>query len=151
MKVFEASIVYTETLFEVENSKLSTPEEVYSYMKGVVQVNPCQETFWVIFLNTRNKPLGRHLVTTGTATAALCHPREVFKGAILANATNIICSHVHPSGDPSPSSADIAITKQLKKAGEILGINVVDHIILGDPKEDPMGKGWYSFRFTGLL
>ena len=151
MRVYEAEISYKATLNEVEGRTLNEPAKVYEYLKDINELYPVQETFWVVFLTTRRHPIARLLVTIGTATSSLAHPREVFKGAILAGAVSIIVAHNHPSGDPEPSSADIQITRQLREAGRILGIEVCDHIILGRPEIDPSGRGYYSFRLAGLM
>jgi DNA repair protein RadC len=87
----------------------------------------------------------------GTATAALAHPREVFRVAILANACAIVCVHNHPSGDPSPSSADVQITRLLRDASKTVEIEMLDHIIIGNRDDDPLGLGYYSFRNAGLI
>ena len=89
----------------------------------------------------RTGPLGRHRVTVGTATAALAHPREVFRAAILANACAIVCVHNHPSGDPAPSSADVQITRLLREASKTVEIDLLDHVIIGTKEDDPTGAG----------
>ena len=91
-----------------------------------------REEFLVLLLDGKNKLLGFHVVSVGTLTSSLTHPREIFKAAILANAAAILLLHNHPSGDPAPSAEDISITRRLKEAGELLGIQVLDHIIIGD-------------------
>jgi len=83
-------------------------------------------------------------VSIGTVNASLVHPREIFKVALLCNASAVILAHNHPSGNPTPSHEDIDITNRLKKAGEILGIEVLDHIIIGD-------NTWTSFKEKGLI
>jgi DNA repair protein RadC len=90
-------------------------------------------------------------VTSGTATAALAHPREVFRGAIQHGATAIVCVHNHPSGDPAPSSADVHLTRQLREAARTLDIDLLDHVVVGTVAADPAGLGYYSFRTAGLL
>jgi DNA repair protein RadC len=107
--------------------------------------------FYVVCLSRKNRPLGRHRVTTGTATAALAHPREVFRVAILANACAVVCVHNHPSGDPSPSAADIQLTRQLREASAVMDIPLLDHLVIGDRDDDPLGVGFYSFRSAGLI
>jgi DNA repair protein RadC len=99
----------------------------------------------------KNKPIARHFVTLGTATSSIVHAREVFKPAILANATSIIATHNHPSGDPAPSRSDLEVTRSLRNAGEMLGITLIDHVIIGDIVEDPLGKGYYSFQENGVI
>ena len=89
-----------------------------------------RERFLALALDGRHRALGLEEVSVGTATASLVHPREVFKGLVLANACAFIVVHNHPSGDPTPSDQDREITKRLKDAGEILGIPLLDHLIL---------------------
>ena len=149
MKIYEATIRY-KLIRECPSKALNDPSLVYAYIKNVFDETPLQESFWVVCLNRKNFPLARSRVTIGTATSSLVHPREVFKVAILAGATGIIVAHNHPSGDPSPSSADIHITKQLKSAAKIVGIDLLDHIICGEPEDDPQLKGYYSFSEAGL-
>lgn len=91
-----------------------------------------REKFAVMYLDTKNQPNALEIISIGTLNASLVHPREVFKGALLVNAASIICVHSHPSGDPTPSSEDIAITDRLVKSGQILGLDVLDHLVLGD-------------------
>jgi DNA repair protein RadC len=91
-----------------------------------------REMFAVVLLDGKNQVIGFNVVSVGSLTAALVHPREVFKPAILANAAAIILVHNHPSGDPEPSAEDRAITARLKEAGELLGIRVLDHVVIGD-------------------
>jgi DNA repair protein RadC len=109
------------------------------------------EKFWVLCLNRKNRLLRRVEVTSGTATAALAHPREVFREAIRESATAVICAHNHPSGDPAPSSADLHLTRQLREAAKAIEIDLLDHVILGRATADPAGRGFYSFREAGLL
>lgn len=90
-----------------------------------------RENFVVLLLDTKNRVIGINTVSVGTLNSTIVHPREVFKPAILANANAIILGHNHPSGDTTPSQADIDITKNLVEAGKILNIEVLDHIIVG--------------------
>lgn len=91
-----------------------------------------REQFVVLLLDGKNKVTAFNTVSTGTLTAALVHPREVFLPAILGGAAALILVHNHPSGDPEPSAEDRAITERLKQAGELLGIKVLDHVVIGD-------------------
>lgn len=91
-----------------------------------------RERFVAIHLNTKHKVLSVEVVAMGTLNATLVHPREVFKGALLANAAAVCLAHNHPSGDPTPSPEDHALTRTLREAGAILGIQVLDHVVLGD-------------------
>ena len=90
-----------------------------------------REHFVIFFVDQKNRVNGVHTVSIGSLTASVVHPREVFKAAILANAAAIVCGHNHPSGDVQPSREDRAITKRLVDAGKLLGIDVLDHIIIG--------------------
>jgi len=109
------------------------------------------EKFWVLCLNRRNRLLKRVEISSGTATAALAHPREVFRAAIRESASAIVCAHNHPSGDPAPSAPDVHVTRQLREAARAVDIDLIDHIVLGRPEVDPMGRGYYSFREAGML
>jgi DNA repair protein RadC len=109
------------------------------------------EKFWVLCLNRRNRLRKRVEVTSGTATAALAHPREVFRSAIRESAAAVVCAHNHPSGDPAPSAADIQLTRQLREAASAVDIPLLDHVIVGRRGADPLGRGYYSFREAGLL
>lgn len=93
-----------------------------------------REIFLVLCLNTKNEVVAIHRASVGSINSAIVHPREVFKAAILNNAASIIVSHNHPSQNPSPSPEDLEVTNRLVSAGEILGIEVLDHIIVGGMK-----------------
>ncbi len=111
-------------------NRINTPRNVFeiasSYLEGADR-----EHFVVIMLDTKNQVIGINTVAIGVLSSCPIHPREVFKPAILANAAGIILLHNHPSGDPNPSQDDMLLTNRLKEAGEVLGIQVVDHVILG--------------------
>jgi DNA repair protein RadC len=109
------------------------------------------EKFWVLCLNRKNRLIKVHAATSGTASSSLVHPREVFREAIRSGACAIICAHNHPSGDPSPSAADIQVTRQLREAAKAVQIDLLDHVILGTASCDPARLGYYSFRDAGLL
>lgn len=93
-----------------------------------------KEHFVCLFLNTKNHIIGKETLSIGTLNASLVHPREVFRAAIRVSSASIICIHNHPSGDPSPSAEDIQITQRLAEAGSLLGIEILDHLIIGDGK-----------------
>ncbi len=103
-------------------------------------IDPYKEHFIAIYLSPVKKKAKCELISLGTLTTSIVHPREVFRPAIKYNSTEIIILHNHPSGDISPSEADIEITKRLKKAGQLLGIEVLDHVIFKN------GNGFYSFN-----
>lgn len=109
------------------------------------------EKFWVLCLNRKNRLLKRVEVTSGTATAALAHPREVFRAAIREGASAVVCVHNHPSGDPAPSAPDLHVTRQLREAAKAVDIELIDHVIIGRPTADPVGRGYFSFREAGFL
>jgi DNA repair protein RadC len=91
-----------------------------------------REVFAVALLTVRHRLLGLHTVSVGCLTSSLVHPREVFKPAILAGSAALLLAHNHPSGDPEPSAEDIALTRRLTAAGQLLGIEILDHLILGE-------------------
>ena len=109
------------------------------------------EKFWVLCLNRKNRLIRQVEITSGTATSSLAHPREVFREAIRHGATAIVCVHNHPSGDPAPSAADVQVTRQLRDAAKAVDIDLLDHVIVGKPAADPTGRGYYSFRESGVL
>jgi DNA repair protein RadC len=109
------------------------------------------EKLWVLCLNRKNRLIKRVEVTSGTATTALAHPREVFRTAIREAATGIVCAHNHPSGDPSPSAADLQITRLLRDAAQTVEIGLLDHVIIGRAGADPLGRGYYSFKEAGVI
>jgi DNA repair protein RadC len=100
-----------------------------------------REVFVAICLDGKNHILGFNVVSVGSLTAALVHPREVFKPAILANAASLILAHNHPSGDPEPSAEDRSITERLRQAGDLLGIHVLDHVVIGDGRFRSFAEG----------
>lgn len=113
---------------EASGESVISPDAVATIMKKEARAD--RECFWVLHLNGRNRIIEKELVSIGSATSAIVHPRETFKMAILNGSANIITVHNHPSGDPTPSSNDNEIWERLDKAGEILGITVLDHVII---------------------
>jgi len=129
---------------------MDQPHKVFARMEPLasgLDVEKC----WVLSLNRRNKLLALTEISSGTATSALLHPREAFRTALRNGATAVIICHNHPSGDPSPSPADRAVTRQLAEAGRLVGIELLDHVIIGRKEADPAGKGWFSFGEAGLI
>jgi DNA repair protein RadC len=106
------------------------------------------EKFLIVTLDTQLRFIGIHEITSGTLDASLVHPREVFAQAILCNAASIILMHNHPSGDLTPSNQDIEVTKRLREVGNILGIGVTDHIIVG---HNPLTDHWSSMSLRQIL
>lgn len=127
---------------KIFDQKIKTPKDVYKLCQDLA--NKKKEHFKVLSLNSRNQLISIDEISIGTINANLVHPREIFKTAIQNLAVSIILVHNHPSGDPEPSEDDLTITKRLVKAGKILGIEVVDHIIV-------VKKGFFSFKEKGLL
>ncbi|WP_082235967.1 RadC family protein [Halobacillus massiliensis] len=93
-----------------------------------------QEHFVCLFLNTKNQVIHRQTIFIGSLNASIVHPREVFKEAVKRSAASIICAHNHPSGDPTPSQEDIQVTRRLNECGKMIGIELLDHIVIGDRK-----------------
>ena len=121
-------------LYDVEK-KITYPIDAANVINAVFDLeNEDKEKFGILVLDTKNKVNAAHIVSMGSLDSTLVHPREVFKLAILNNASSIICFHNHPSGDPNPSKEDVNVTKRLQAAGKILGIELVDHIIIGADK-----------------
>jgi DNA repair protein RadC len=129
---------------------LNRPDLVAAHFSALV-AGLAVEKFWVLCLNRKNRLLKRVEITSGTATSSLAHPREVFREAIRHGATAVVCVHNHPSGDPAPSAADVQVTRQMRDAARAVDIELLDHVILGQPSADPRGAGYYSFREAGVL
>ena len=126
----------------INQIKVYSSESIFNYYKDKLS-DKLQEYFYCVYLDTKNHIIKDKLLFIGTINQSLVHPREVFKEAYLLSATSIICIHNHPSGNVNPSNNDIIITKQLKEVGKLLGINVIDHIIIGK-------NSYYSFNDNGL-
>lgn len=110
---------------------IRSPQDAAQYLMELLKLEQ-QEKFYVLYLNTKNQVVYEKAVFVGSLNASIVHPREVFKEAVKWSAASIIVSHNHPSGDPDPSREDIEVTKRLVEAGTILGIECLDHIIIGD-------------------
>jgi DNA repair protein RadC len=128
------------------NFDIKNPEAVVKAIRASIK-DKAKEHFKLILLNPRNKILkiiGISTISIGTLSASLVHPREVFKDAITHSAASVVLAHNHPSGDPEPSEDDLTTTKRLIEAGKILGVEVIDHIIIGK-------NGFFSFKEKGLV
>jgi len=112
---------------------VKTPEDVVSLVRGRLK-NKKKEYFLALLLDTRNQLIRAAEISIGSLDSSVVHPREVFKEAVAASAASVIFAHNHPSGDPAASEDDINLTKRLAQAGEIMGIDVLDHVIVGDQK-----------------
>lgn len=128
---------------EVENSTIRSPEDAFKLLEPDYRYNT-KEYFICLYLNAKNRVIHKETISIGSLNAAIVHPREVFKVGIKRSCASIICSHCHPSGDPTPSSEDIIITQRLTEAGRIIGIDVIDHLIIA-------GKKYVSLKERGLM
>ena len=122
---------------------LRAPEDVVAEVRSQLKGKK-KEHFLVLCLDTRNRLINRRLVSMGSLDTSIVHPREVFNEAVSSYAASVIFAHNHPSGDPEPSKEDIELTKRLARAGEIVGIDVLDHIIVCD-------KGFVSLKARNLF
>lgn len=132
-----------------ESPVLDNPEAVVALLKGQNLIKDV-ETLQVLLLNTRRRLIRVEEIADGTVDTLLVHAREVFKAAISANASAIVLAHNHPSGDPTPSEADIKVTRDLIRAGQLLKIDVLDHVILGRAAEG-RAKDYSSLRELGYF
>ena len=132
-----------------ESPVLDNPEAVVALLKGQNLVKEV-ETLQVLLLNTRRRLIRVEEIADGTVDTLLVHAREVFRAAISANASAIVLAHNHPSGDPTPSEADIKVTRDLIRAGQLLKIDVLDHVILGRATPE-RAKDYSSLRELGYF
>ena len=135
--VRESSILY-------EQRTISSPMDAAGLFTEFL-ADSDREKFIVLCLNTKNQPTSLATVSIGSLNSSIIHPREIFKIALLANSAAVILSHNHPSGDPQASREDIDVTKRLVEVGKLLGIDVLDHIIVGKDKK------FFSFREKGMI
>ena len=126
-----------------ERPQLRSPRETASYLLPRFSARPV-EHFGLVLLDVRCRVIRTALLSVGTIDATTVHPREVFREATVAGASSVVLFHNHPSGDPSPSPDDVRLTARLVRAGEVMGIEVIDHLILADHR-------YYSFRESGGL
>ena len=126
---------------------VDTPDRVFDYWKANVATapwfDPAKEAFVILILNTRRRILGHNLVALGGLDSVAVHPREVFRPVIVAAGHSIILAHNHPSLDPSPSEADIRVTRDLVRAGQLLRIEILDHVIIGSTFTSLRSLGYF--------
>jgi len=132
-----------------ESPVLDTPERVVDLLREQNRAYTV-ESFQVLFLNTRRRMIGMQVISQGTLDTILVHPREVFAAAIVKHASAIVLVHNHPSGDPTPSEADVKVTRDLIRAGQLLKIDVLDHVIIGRATPD-RAKDFSSLRELGYF
>ena len=123
--------------YDTDKIKLNDAYSIYRYFKDILG-NKKQEYFYTVYLDTKGNYIGKKCLFMGTINNSVVHPREIFKEAYLLSSNGIICVHNHPSGDVSPSKEDINITKRIEEIGIIHGINLIDHVIIGN-------NSYYSF------
>lgn len=143
--VILAAVEFGKRLGRVRNPGrpvISSPADVDGLLRGRI-AGQDRENFVVVLLNTKNEVMEAPVVSVGTLSSTLVHPREVFKPAIRASAASVVLSHNHPSGRVEPSREDREITKRLVNAAEIIGIEVLDHVIIGDE--------YFSMKERGML
>lgn len=121
----------------IEKIHLSCPQDVADFLMPRLRY-AAKEQFVVILLNNKNKVIGTEVVSEGSLSSSIVHPREVYAPAILHHAAAVMVAHNHPSGDPKPSIEDEEVTRQLLRSGKVLGIPMIDHVIIGD-------GNYYSF------
>lgn len=126
-----------ESFHEETKPKINSPEDVYKRLYPGLREHK-KESFIELCLDTKNQILKEEVISIGSLNANIVHPREVFKTALAESAAHIIVVHNHPSGDPAPSREDIEITKKLVETGKIIGIDVLDHVIIGDGRHFSM-------------
>lgn len=119
------------TMQEMDRYVIRTPEDVSRFVMEEMRFLS-QENFVCLYLNTKNQVLHKQTVFIGSLNASIVHPREVFKEALRRSAASLICLHNHPSGDPTPSREDIEVTHRLAQVGKLIGIELLDHVIIGD-------------------
>ncbi len=108
---------------------VTSPQEAYLLVADLAELR--KEHFRCLYLDARRRLLASETISIGTLTASLVHPREVFQPAVARSAASLLVAHNHPSGDPEPSAEDLALTRRLRQAGDILGIELVDHLVVG--------------------
>ena len=123
--------------------RLASPGDAASYLMSMLR-HETHEKFVVVLLDAKNRVMSTRQVSEGSLTSAVVHPREVFAPAVVMHAASILVAHNHPSGDPEPSKEDKQLTEALEKAGELLGIPLLDHVIIGDGRH-------YSFKEHDII
>ncbi|MFC4596858.1 RadC family protein [Cohnella hongkongensis] len=136
-------LAQTLTIPMPERYNISCPKDAFDLIEPEFRYLN-KEHFVCLFLNTKNRVIAKEIISIGSLNSCIVHPREVFRSAIKRCSASLICAHNHPSGDCSPSPEDISLTKRLVSAGKIVGIEVLDHIIIG-------GKQFTSLREMGVM
>jgi len=145
---YSTALIQMPLVHEPSGGPIRSPEESYNACIDLATL--AQECFTVLSLSAKNQLLNRHMITLGIVDCALVHAREVFRPLITDGASACILCHNHPSGDPTPSAEDLKITRQLVEGGRIIDIKVMDHVIVGRPR-NTSGSPWLSLRESGLV
>jgi len=148
--VWEYSLQRRKVLEVCEGEKIQCPADTAAFLRSIGLPDKEQEHFLSIVLDVKNQLKGFYTVTIGLIDRAQVHAREVYRQAIIEGASKLIVAHNHPSGDPTPSAEDIACTRDLIAAGKIIGIEIIDHVIIGLPTPS-RPRDYLSFREEKLL
>lgn len=136
---------YIERSVEVSDDHVRSPEDALAIINEIFDLeHEAVELFGILTLTTKNKLAGAHILGKGLLSSALVRPREVMISAFQNNAASIVLFHNHPSGDPTPSPEDVEVTRRVVDAGELIGIDIMDHIIIGD-------RSHHSMKANGLM
>lgn len=143
--LIRAAFEFSKRAFMLEEDLLPIVKKPKDVVNQVTEIRKHRkENFVVLYLNARNEVIHKETVSIGTLNASLVHPREIFQPAVAKSAASVILTHNHPSGNTSPSEDDIEITRRMVKAGEIMGIEVLDHVIVSE-------RGYRSLKEEGLM
>ena len=148
--VWEYSLTRRKALELREGETAQTPEDITRFLRGIDLQEKEQEHFLAIILDVKHHIKGFYTVSIGLLDRSQVHAREVFRNAIIQGASRIILAHNHPSGDPTPSAQDISCTRSVVDAGKIVGIEVLDHVVIGLPSPR-RPRDYLSFREEGLM
>lgn len=139
--VFELQVVRENASAYLDGRRYTTPSQVYELFQDMSRDS--KEHFLCLHLDGKNRIVCFDRVSVGSLNQSIVHPREVFKAAILSSAAAVLLVHNHPTGDPAPSQEDRDVTRRLVEVGQLVGIRVLDHVIVGE--------GYYSFSEQGLM
>jgi DNA repair protein RadC len=148
-------VALREQAMSIAGRMIDSPDKVFDWFQSEIRSSPRftpgVENFCVLHANTRRRITGWMVISTGTLDTLLVHPREVFRAAIVANAAAVILAHNHPSGESTPSGSDIKVTRDMIRAGQLLKIDVLDHVIIGDMLLPEASRQWCSLKELGYF
>jgi DNA repair protein RadC len=149
------AMTLSEAAVPFDVRRMAGPEACAAFFNATVRVHPFfdaeKECVITLLLNRRGALRAWHFATLGTQNSCVVSPREILRMALIANASALVLMHSHPSGDPSPSPADVNVTRMVREAACAVDIGFHDHVIAGTQHQDPLGVGFYSFRQAGLV